>query len=120
MAKVLIVEDDEVLRDLYREIFEREEYSVETAINGEDGMEKIKSFKPDIVLLDIVMPKMSGFDVLRKLRDDESTKGIPVIVLTNIYADSQDLVQNMGVSFVLLKSDCTPGQIIEKARVVLN
>jgi two-component system chemotaxis response regulator CheY len=119
MAKILIVEDDVDLRDVYKEQFEIEKFEVETAVDGQDGILKMLSFRPDLVLLDILMPKMSGFDVLKKRKENPELKAIPVIVITNIYADAQDLVQNWGASFVLLKVDYTPGELVKKARALL-
>jgi len=120
MAKILIVEDDEVLRDVYREIFDRENFLVETAADGQEGVEKIVSFMPNVVLLDIIMPKMSGFDVLKALKDNPLFKNIRIIVLTNVQLDSQDLVKSWGASYVFLKTDITPGQIVEKVKDVLK
>jgi two-component system chemotaxis response regulator CheY len=120
MAKVLIVEDDESLRDVYKEIFEKEGFTVEIANNGVEGIAKVREFVPDAVILDIVMPKMSGFDVLKAMREDDKLKKVPVVIITNVYADSQDLIQNWGVSFVLLKTDYTPGQIVQKVKFAME
>lgn len=120
MSKVLIIEDDENLRDIYREEFEREGFIVETANDGEEGIAKLASFVPDILLLDILMPGKSGFDVLKSIKDNPPLKLFPILVLTNIYTDTRDLVQNWGVSFVLLKVDYTPGQIVAKVRELLK
>lgn len=120
MAKVLIIEDDESLRDMYRRGFELEDFEVEAASDGQEGIEKMVSFKPEVVLLDLMMPKMSGFDVLKRVKDDPAVKNIPIIVLTNINPDSQDLLKNWGVRFIMLKSDNTLSQIVEKVRMVLT
>lgn len=120
MAKVLIVEDEETLRDVYREEFESEGFTVETAVNGEEGIGKIASFMPELLLLDIYMPRMSGFDVLKWMRDNPALINIPVIVLTNINLDVQDLLKNWGAACFLLKADNTPGQVVERARMLLE
>lgn len=120
MAKVLIIEDDGSLRDVYREEFESEGFTVETAVNGDEGIKKITSFMPELILLDIYMPKMSGFDVLKNVKDNPALKNIPIIVLTNINLDVQDLIKNWGATQFILKADYTPGQVVEKARIILD
>lgn len=120
MPKVLIVEDEESLRDVYREAFELEEFTVETANDGQEGVEKVNSFQPDIILLDLFMPKMSGFDFLKYIKENPPSKKAPIVVITNINPDVQDLVQNWGVSHFILKADNTPGQIVEKTRAALE
>ena len=120
MAKVLIVEDDLSLRDVYREAFLQEGFSVETACEGQEGLEKMASFSPDVMLLDLMMPKVSGFDLLEKVKKDPNLKKIPILVTTNVYADEQDLMQNYGVSNFLLKTEYEPKQIVEKARLLIK
>ena len=120
MAKVLIVEDEESLRDVYKEEFESEGFTVETAIDGQEGFEKMVSFLPELVLLDMYMPKMSGFDVLKSVKNTPALKNIPIVILTNINPDVQDLMKNLGVSYFLLKADNTPGQVVDRARMILN
>lgn len=120
MPKVLIIEDDQNLRDIYREEFETEGFTVNVAHDGEEGLQKISEQHPDIILLDILMPKMTGFDVLTKIKKDDEFKNIPVLVLTNLYTDTYDLVKNWGASFVLMKVDHTPGQVVGKVREILK
>lgn len=120
MAKVLIVEDDESLRDIYRREFELEGFTVETANDGQDGIVKMASFLPELVLLDLYMPTMSGFDVLKKVKENPVLKDIPVIVLTNINPDSQDLLKNWGAAYFLIKADNTLRQVVERARIILQ
>lgn len=120
MPKVLIIEDDQNLRDIYREEFETEGFTVNVAHDGEEGLQKISELRPDIILLDILMPKMTGFDVLSKIKKDDELKNIPVLVLTNLYTDTYDLVRNWGASFVLMKVDHTPGQVVDKVREILG
>lgn len=120
MSKVLIIEDEESLRDVYREEFESEGFTVETASDGHEGIEKMASFLPDLVLLDLMMPKMSGFDVLKNAKDNPALKNIPIIVFSNINPDVQDLLKNWGAVNFLLKADNTPGQIVERVKEVLK
>jgi CheY-like chemotaxis protein len=93
---------------------------VETASDGQEGIRKIVSFLPEIVLLDLYMPRVSGFDVLKSVKENVELKNIPIIVLTNINPDSQDLMKNWGVTDFLLKSDNTLKQIVEKVRMILS
>src|SRR5471030_1188035 len=89
MAKILIIEDDPLMCRMYQKIFAFENYEVETAADGEEGLEKIRTAKPTVVLLDIMMPKMNGMQVLEKLKADITTTKIPVVMLTNL-AGTQD------------------------------
>lgn len=120
MPKVLIIEDDQNLRDIYKEEFETEGFEVSIASDGEEGLQKIGDLHPDIILLDILMPKMTGFDVLAKIKKDDELKAIPVLILTNLYTDTYDLVKNWGASYVLMKVDHTPGQVVSKVREILD
>ena len=104
--KILISEDEKSIAQAYGEFLGRKGYSVDYAYDGEEALEKVKEFKPDLVLLDIVMPKMDGITVLKKLKEDESTKDIPVIMLTNL-ASSKDAEEAMreGSSEYLIKTN---------------
>jgi len=82
MAKVLLIEDEESLRNLYTRILSSRNYTVETAIDGEDALLKLPEFNPDIIVLDIVMPNYNGMELLRVLKNDERHKRIPVVMLT--------------------------------------
>lgn len=114
MAKIAIVEDDQAISQMYRIKFEGEGYEVETAENGKLGLETIQKMKPDIVLLDVMMPEMNGDEVLEKLRESSWGKKIKVIVLTNM--GEQELspkIRELGVEAVILKADMTPRQVAE-------
>lgn len=82
--KILLIEDDETLVRAYKDHFMRAGYNVGISLDGEDALEKVKIFHPDLILLDILMPKLDGISVLIKLKDDIETKEIPVIMLTNV------------------------------------
>ena len=120
MAKVLIIEDDDSLREIYRREFELEGFIAETAIDGQQGVEKMVSSSPDLVILDLYMPTMSGFDVLKTVKTNPKLKEIPIIVLTNINPDSQDLLKNWGVKDFLFKGDNTLKQVVERSRIILK
>lgn len=89
MPKVLVVDDDENLRSLYKKNLEARNYTVETAVNGEDALAKVQQFNPNIIILDVMMPKMSGIEVLKSLKNDENLKNIPVVMLTGVSEVSQ-------------------------------
>src|SRR5476651_1169797 len=84
MPKILIVEDDPLMSRMYQKIFTFEGYDVEMAGDGQEGLDKAREVKPTLMLLDVMMPKMNGLQVLEKLKADPETKGIPVIMLTNL------------------------------------
>ena len=118
---VLIVEDDIFLANIYKTKFDMEGFKVSTSENGEAGLNDIKKKKPDIVLLDILLPKMDGFVVLEKLKADPEVKSIPVILLTNL--GQKDDVQKgleMGAEDYLIKAHFKPSEVVEKVRKILN
>ena len=119
--KILIVEDDSFLLKMYSKKFELEGFEVQTAADGSEGLEKMKSFQPDLVLMDIMMPKMSGLEAMDKAKADPTTKNIPVLVLTNLSTtdDAEAAVKKGAVGF-LVKSDVTPSQVLAKAKEILS
>lgn len=119
--KVLIVEDDSFLLKMYSKKFELEGFEVQTAADGADGLAKMKSFQPGLVLMDIMMPKMSGLEAMEKAKADPATRNIPVLVLTNLSTtdDAENAVKKGAVGF-LVKSDVTPSQVLTKAKEILS
>lgn len=114
MAKIAIIEDDQAISQMYRFKFEAESYTVETAGNGKLGLELAQSMKPDIILLDLMMPEMNGDEMLALLRKTDWGKDIKVIILTNM--GEQEIpatVKELGVSGVILKANMTPRQVAE-------
>ncbi len=121
MPKIAIVEDDQAISQMYRFKFEADGYTVETAGNGKDGLEMIKGFNPDIILLDLMMPIMTGEEMLKKLRDRSWGKDTKVIILTNMgEQEIPDSVKKLGVEGVILKADMTPRQVEEVVKKHLN
>ena len=114
MKKMLIIEDDKVVASIYRNRFQAEGFQVQLADDGESGLTAVKKFKPDLVILDLVLPKLDGVEVLKRIRADETTKALPVIVLSNAYLTSavQD-AWRAGASQCMVKASCTPNQLIE-------
>lgn len=120
MAKILIIEDDTLMIRLYQKAFSSEGYEVEIAFDGEEGLEKVKEGKPTLILLDVMMPKMHGFEVLDKLKDNKETEKIPVVVLTNL-ASTQDAetALSKGAVKYIIKSEYTPKQIVDMVKEIL-
>ena len=113
-TKIAIIEDDQAISQMYRIKFEAEGYTVETADNGKLGLELLDSMRPNIVLLDLMMPVMTGEEMLAKLRATDWGKDIKVIILTN--RGEQEIppeVRKLGVTAIILKADMTPRQVAE-------
>lgn len=114
MTKVAIIEDDPTISQMYRFKFEAEGYQVETAENGKLGLALAENMKPDIILLDLMMPEMTGDEMLQKLRATKWGKNTKVIILTNMgEQEIPDNVRSLGVAAVILKADMTPRQVAE-------
>ena len=118
---VLIVEDDEFLSRMYVSKFEFEGFNVISASDGDSGLLLAINEKPDIVLLDLALPKRDGFNVLAELKRRPETKGIPVIVLTNLSQKEQiDRCFSLGAKDVLIKAHFVPSEVVAKVRTVLG
>jgi len=114
MPKIAIIEDDQAISQMYRFKFEAEGFTVETAENGKLGLQLAESMRPDVILLDLMMPEMNGDEMLEKLRATEWGKDTTVIVLTNI--GEQEIpprLRELGVKGVILKADMTPRQVAD-------
>lgn len=119
--KVLLVEDDEMLHTMYTQKFAKEGYEVFSAYNGAEGLQMIEEHHPDVVLLDIIMPKMDGFVTLKKLKKNEATKNIPVILLTNL-GQEEDIRKGreLGADDYFIKANHTPQEVVAKVTKVLS
>lgn len=119
MSKVLLVEDDQILAKLYQAKFQKEGFEIKLAFDGQEGFDNMKSFSPDLVILDLIMPKVDGFTFLQKVKDDaELTKrGIPILVLSNLgqEADIKKAI-DMGAKDFFVKADVSLSQMVEKVR----
>ena len=114
MPKIAIIEDDQAISQMYRFKFEAEGFKVETAENGKLGLELAESMKPDIILLDLMMPEMNGDEMLEKLRATDWGKQVKVIILTNMgEQEIPNKVRELGVNGIILKADMTPRQVAE-------
>lgn len=118
---ILLVDDDLTLREMYMERLKAEGFTVEMAKDGEEALAKAADLKPNIILLDIMMPKINGLDVLKKLKDNEETKSIPVIVLTALIQDHEKMESiTRGADDYIVKSETMPGDVIEKIKGILD
>ena len=121
MKTIFLIEDDAVVVKVYGAKFEREGFRVEVAEDGLVAMKKLLLVRPDIVILDLMMPKLNGVDVLKYIRSTPELKKTPVIILSNAHMTS--LAQEaaaIGAEKALLKSSCTPGQLLEVINSLLS
>lgn len=118
---ILLVEDDVFLSSIYQKKFEMEGFKVTPVDNGEKVLAEAKKKKPDIVLLDILLPKRDGFSVLAQLKGDPEVKDVPVILLTNLgQKDDVDKGLQAGAADYLIKAHFKPSEIVEKVRKILK
>ena len=121
MQKILIIEDDPVAGAVYKRFLQANGYAIELAIDGAEGLERLAAFAPDAVVLDLMMPKISGMDVLQTLRAQEAFRELPVIVMTNAYVPAfVDQAIQAGASHVFDKSNDTPAAILGMLQSLLE
>jgi DNA-binding response OmpR family regulator len=121
MAKILIVEDDKFLRELIAKKLKNEGFDVVEAIDGEEGLKKIKEERPDLVLLDLILPGIDGFEVLARVKEDPNLAQIPVIILSNLgQREEVERGLKLGARDYLIKAHFTPGEIVEKIKNILS
>jgi signal transduction histidine kinase/HAMP domain-containing protein len=118
---LLIFEDEPYVQRMYQRVFDLVKYEVELAANGDQGVARVKAFRPDLILLDIMMPKVNGLEVLHDLKADKDTKDVPVLILTNIgETETIDKAKQLGAAGYLIKSDFTPTQLLEEVKKYLG
>lgn len=116
-TKIAIIEDDQAISQMYRIKFEAEGYDVETAENGKLGLALAEDMKPDIILLDLMMPEMNGDEMLEVMRKTEWGANIKVIVLTNMgEQEAPDLIKSLDVRRFIVKAEMTPRQVAEMVK----
>jgi DNA-binding response OmpR family regulator len=121
MPKIAIVEDDLAIAQMYRMKFEAEGYRVEIAENGKLGLALCEQMKPDLVLLDLMMPEMNGDEMLEKMRGTDWGKDVKVIILTNVgEQEAPDKLKSLHVNAFIVKAEMTPKQVAELARQQLT
>ena len=121
MKTILLVEDDPFILDIYVSQFKQKGFLVDVAKDGQTAMEKIKSNHPDILLLDILLPKINGIELLRMIRNDEAIKNTKVIVISNLnQKDYAKDIADLGVIKYFLKIQTTPEEIVNNINEILN
>lgn len=119
--KILIVDDDLTLREMYEERLKYDGYIVIGASDGEEAISKTQTELPDLILLDVMMPKLNGIDVMKRLREDEKTKGIPIIILTALIQEIDKLKGMMTEKDgYLIKSEQMPKEVIAKVKEIIG
>src|SRR5215471_6019649 len=121
MKKILIIEDDQIVANIYRNKFSIEGYTVEIAHDGHAGLESIRSFRPDAVILDLMLPKMTGVELMKQVRGESEFQKLPIIVFSNTYLTN--MVQEAwkaGATKCLSKANCSPKQVIAAVRAALS
>lgn len=118
--KILVVEDEEILLTALREELEGGGYSTEGAVDGVEGLGKVKSYKPDLILLDLLMPKMDGMEMLQKLKENSETRDLPVVILTNL-SDYEKISEalSLGAMDYLVKANYKLEDLLDKVKTVL-
>lgn len=113
MAKILLIDDDTVLLKLYSTKMTADKHQVETATNGEEGLKKVMSFQPDVIVLDLLMPKINGFTFLEFLNKNASNSKIHIIVFSSVANQEQiNRLKQLGIDTYLNKTDTTPTQLV--------
>ena len=120
MSKILIIEDDPFLNEMYVTKFTQANFEVEVAIDGQEGLQKIEKNKPDLILLDIVLPKMDGFEILEKVKNNPQLKKIPVVLLTNLGQRNEvEKGLSLGADEYIIKAHFTPTAVVAKVKEIL-
>ena len=121
MKKILFIEDEYALQKAMGEILIQDGYEIISALNGEEGLKLAQNKNPDLIVLDLVLPKIHGFEVLKELKENKKTKNIPVVILTNLEG-AQDVEKaiKMGANTYLVKSSYSLEEVTEKIKNVLN
>lgn len=118
---ILLVDDDLTLREMYEERLKTEGFDIIQASNGEEALAKARESKPNIILLDVMMPKINGFDVLKEIKSDPELKDIPVIILTALIQDVDKLQgKKLGAADYIVKSETMPGEVIQKIHAAMG
>jgi len=121
MTKIAIIEDDSVINQMYRMKFEADGFEVQVADNGKSGVEMVESYAPDLILLDLQMPEMTGDEALKKIRAQPWGAHIPVIVLTNLgIEESPAILKELRIHSYIVKAELTPSQVVARVKEALG
>ena len=119
MKKILIIEDDKFLREVIAKKLTTEGYEIIEAVNGENGIIQAGETKPDLILLDLILPGIDGFGVLAQIKENAETKEIPIIILSNLSQESEiKRALTLGAADFLIKANFTPSEIIKKIKKI--
>ena len=118
--RILIIEDNKDLNDMFQIAFDENLYEIESALNGIEGISKAVEYKPDLILLDIMMPQMDGYEFLKAIRNNTSLK--PIIVINSNLEQKKDMEKatTMGADYYLNKSDYTPFELVAKIQSIID
>jgi len=115
--KILLIEDEKIMIDLLSKKLIQEGYEVAVAENGQDGLRMIKESKPNLILLDVIMPRMGGFEVMEEINKDEELKKIPIIIVSNSGQPVElDRAKKLGAKDWLIKTEFNPQEVIDKIK----
>lgn len=120
MKTILIVEDDPFIADIYAQYFKREEFGVDVAKDGQMALEKIQNGIPDLLVLDINLPKINGWDLLKMIREDARTKDLKVIVVSNLGKEEFEEHADLNIIKFFLKAESSPNEIIQTIKEILK
>jgi len=121
MKKILIIEDESALQRTLGDTLRKEGYEISAALDGESGLRLAQTQKPDLILLDLILPRLNGFEVLKQLKSAEDTKEIPVIVLTNLEAmEDIERALDSGATTYLVKAQYSLEEVVEKIKKTLE
>lgn len=121
MTKIAIIEDDSTINQMYRMKFEAGGFEVEVAENGTQGIELVKTYQPDIVLLDLGMPEMDGAEALEKIRAEDWGKDVPVMILTNLgEEEAPKSLRSLNIHSYIVKAELTPREVVSHVKDALN
>ncbi|MFH1308497.1 MAG: response regulator, partial [Patescibacteria group bacterium] len=121
MKKILFIEDEQALQKSIGDILNSRGYKVISALNGEIGLKLVEQEIPDLVLLDLILPKINGFEILKRIKKNKKTEKIPVVILTNLEAtENIDKAIELGATTYLIKTSYTLGELIEKIKKIIG
>jgi len=121
MKKILFIEDESALQRTFEEALKDEGFEMISALDGETGLKMAKEKNPDLILLDLILPKIEGMEVLKKLKEDEKTKDIPVIVLTHLEElEKVEKAMELGAKAYLVKGEYSLNEVVERIKKVLG
>ena len=118
---ILFIEDEPALQKTFGDILKQEGYEMISALDGEEGLRLVTTANPDLILLDLILPKVHGFEVLKKLKENPETKDIPIIVLTNLEAMGDvEKALELGATTYLVKADYSLEEVLQKIKKALG